>query len=306
MTRRRFRLLKTEHDYVHDRLSAYVDGELSPRERSRVKAHLRTCALCQTELRELRWTKSVLQQAPAVELPRSFVLRQVDVAPYRSRRRGLGSGTGWAMQWATVAVALMFVLVLAGDLLSTRFLLGAPAPSGAETVIERAEVKVEVEQEVVVEEQPLAAAPAPEEGRTELAPTPSPGPPMASKALKEEETQAQAADIVTKTMKAAPVGAEQGSLEVTSTVTSTEPAGERMAFVAPTEDEEAQEHMEDQEVQLTPRGGGGLAPQEERVPRSQTWSLTLAVQRGWRIAEVVLGLALVGLVIATIWARTRS
>jgi hypothetical protein len=305
MTRRRFGLRKTEHDYAHDRLSAYVDGELSPRESSRVKAHLRTCALCQTELRELRWTKSVLQQTPAVELPRSFVLRQVDIASHRTKRRGLRFGTGWAMQWATVAVAVLFVLVLAADLWGARFLLGAPAPKEARMLAERAEVRVEVEQEVVVEEQPLAAAPAPEEGEAELAPTPSPALPMASKALK-EETQLEAPTGITETMKAAPFGAEQESLGVTSTVTSTAPPGEPMALAPTAEGKEAQDRVDEGETQLTPRGGGGLPPQEERAPRSRTWSLTIALLNGWRIAEIILGLALVGLVIAIIWTRVRS
>jgi hypothetical protein len=209
------------------------------------------------------------------------------------------------MQWATVAVAVLFVLVLSADLWGTRFLLGAPAPKEAQMLAERAEVRVEVEQEVVVEEQPLAAAPAAEEGEAELAPTPSPALPMASKALK-EETQLEAPTGVTQTMKAAPFGAEQESLGVTSTVTSTAPPGERMALAPTTEGEEAQDRADEGEAQLTPRGGGGLYPQEERAPRSRTWSLTIALLNGWRIAEIILGLALVGLVVAIIWTRARS
>jgi hypothetical protein len=144
---------------------------------------------------------------------------------------------------------------------------------------------------------------------------------MALRAVAEEETLAGAADVVTETMKAAPMAAEKESLEVAPTITSTEPSGDRVALAPPAEVEETQGLVGKEDVQATPygegellpqqeqvppRGGGGQQPQEEdRAPQGRARFLSVVLQHGWRIAEVVLGLALVGLVMATIWKRTR-
>ncbi len=52
---------------IHDRLGAYLDGELDPRGQSEVRAHLATCPACQTELAELSRLSQLLQAAPLPE-----------------------------------------------------------------------------------------------------------------------------------------------------------------------------------------------------------------------------------------------
>jgi len=138
------RLFKSEHQYVEDLLSAYLDGELSRRDKARVEKHLARCAACAQNLHTLRQTVALLKELPPVAVPRSLAIRPAQVAQrvsvLRARR------TYGYLRAATVLATVLFAVVVAGDV----FLTGlAPrlAPARAPEVIER-EVSVE---EVVVE-----------------------------------------------------------------------------------------------------------------------------------------------------------
>jgi anti-sigma factor RsiW len=54
-------------DQFHNKLSAYLDGELDPRARREVHLHLETCRSCQAELEELRGLSRLLRAAPLPE-----------------------------------------------------------------------------------------------------------------------------------------------------------------------------------------------------------------------------------------------
>ena len=169
MANRAIKLQRREHDRVVDKLSAYLDDQLAPRDRALVEAHLGTCGACREDLRTLRWTRGLLREMPVVRVPRSFVVREADVAPQRTpRRRPL-----FAAQWATAVVTLLFVLVLAGDLLTgggammvrqaapaPLMLEGDAAPAVSE-VVEQAEAEPV---ERPVQEKGLPAGPSPEAG----------------------------------------------------------------------------------------------------------------------------------------------
>ena len=58
------------HAYAEERLSAYIDGQLSDEERTNVRKHLQQCASCQASLDSLGWTIKLLKQVPAPPLPR--------------------------------------------------------------------------------------------------------------------------------------------------------------------------------------------------------------------------------------------
>jgi anti-sigma factor RsiW len=62
-------------------LSAYLDGELSSREASRLESHLSTCEHCGVLLEELRDVRSMLVSLPEFEPKRSFVLGAEYAAP---------------------------------------------------------------------------------------------------------------------------------------------------------------------------------------------------------------------------------
>jgi anti-sigma factor RsiW len=118
-------------------LTEYIDGRLSSHDVAFVERHIETCAGCSEELESLRATVRLLNRVPSVPVPRSFALREADVAQERAvpRRRGVlrplpvpvpvGPGVGGAgvlaperLRWlrpATAVVAAALVLLIALD-----------------------------------------------------------------------------------------------------------------------------------------------------------------------------------------------
>lgn len=90
------------HPITEAALSAYVDGELSAGERSRVERHLDGCATCRETLAGLRAVRSALQALPRATAPRSFALRQADVRP-----RAAARSAGWFASPALAGVAMV-------------------------------------------------------------------------------------------------------------------------------------------------------------------------------------------------------
>jgi hypothetical protein len=119
MTRQWLKVHRTEHEYVGQRLSSYLDDQLSEEERARVEDHLHACERCRRDLRTLRWTTGLLRETPALEVPRSFVLREADLAPQRAAPAWRSP---FALRWATAVVAVLLVLVVAGDALTGAWL----------------------------------------------------------------------------------------------------------------------------------------------------------------------------------------
>ncbi|MBN1641797.1 MAG: zf-HC2 domain-containing protein [Anaerolineae bacterium] len=324
-----------EHRYVDRRLSAYLDGELGNRERARVEAHLARCQECRASMRALRWTKQLLQQAPAIKVPRSFVVREADVArPQRAFvRRPLA-----VTQWATAVVALLFVLVLGGDLL-----LGARLPGALDARSWRggegnvaAPVALQSEQVTVVE------GTAPVEATTEMVveglQAPSPVEEPASKAAPEGEGARDAppapppgirgefAEPVTTTVPGEPMMALAVPQEAYTETQQLEDAAPEAAAPEAAAPEAAatlvggapipgttvpHERGPEQELDELPSGGGGLEPQETAVPgeADDEWAETEARAAPWRTVwlgvEALLGVALLGLVVAVVWMRAR-
>jgi hypothetical protein len=104
------------HARARRRLSPYIDGQLSPRERTALESHLAVCDACRRGLDELRATISVVGGLADVESPRSFVitprmLEQRVAAPSAS-----GPPLATGMRLAGAGVALVLAVVLVGDL----------------------------------------------------------------------------------------------------------------------------------------------------------------------------------------------
>jgi len=97
-------------------LSAYLDGELSPRERARLEARLATDPELRERLEGLRRTVALVRGLPQVQAPRNFLLTPAMVAPVRRRpapRRWLAP----ALTFATTLSALACAAVLMSNLL---------------------------------------------------------------------------------------------------------------------------------------------------------------------------------------------
>jgi anti-sigma factor RsiW len=106
---------RSEHQACQDDLSAFVDGRLSARARSRVQRHLQECRACREDLESLRHTVALLRSAPVLKPPRSFLVPAAEgVRQRQARRRRLSYGF---LQAATAVATVMLVLVVSGDAL---------------------------------------------------------------------------------------------------------------------------------------------------------------------------------------------
>ena len=101
---------ENEHAWVEERLSAFVDDQLAPLERAQLERHLRECARCQASLASLRWTISLVKQAPAPALPRTFTLPMPVPSPAPTRRAS-SFGFGFARLATVVATLLLFAVI---------------------------------------------------------------------------------------------------------------------------------------------------------------------------------------------------
>lgn len=194
---------KTEHRYVAERLSAYMDGELSSKEHAIIEYHLDTCQDCRWNLETLRQTVQWTRELPTVPIPRVFTI-PVEVPPVRAPRRA------WAaplLQGATALVALLLVFVVAGDYLFTGSLL--PQAPESQVVMERAPAEgvtstLEVEEPVPgeIEKEAVVEAPTVVAEKAALSPTPLPEPtqPLPQAAPPTEAVEAAAEAEVTFTV----------------------------------------------------------------------------------------------------------
>ncbi|MDZ7385627.1 MAG: zf-HC2 domain-containing protein [candidate division KSB1 bacterium] len=106
-----------KHDRAHPGalLDAYLDGELSRRERLQVEAHVRTCPRCRAELDGHRQLHAKLRTLPVLSCPEEVIARvQARCTPQVVRRwhAAVRPRFGWrlAMVGATVAVAMLILL----------------------------------------------------------------------------------------------------------------------------------------------------------------------------------------------------
>jgi hypothetical protein len=93
-----------------EQLSAYLDRQLKPSERSRLEARLQVDPGLRTALEELRRTRAVLRSTPQPRAPRKFTLTPEMVGARPARR--LAPALGFVS--ALASIALIFVLI--GDI----------------------------------------------------------------------------------------------------------------------------------------------------------------------------------------------
>lgn len=104
-------------------LSAHLDGELTPLERSRVAAHLSDCERCRAELEDLHQARAALRSLPLLDLPPRVIGVAETPAPSH-RQRGIWVGAAAAIIIGIVAVAALLSPAPASisvDDLSSRF-----------------------------------------------------------------------------------------------------------------------------------------------------------------------------------------
>lgn len=147
-------------------LSAYLDDELSQRERRRLEAKLARDPQLKAALEEMRELRRLLRSLPEVRAPRNFTLTPEMVGERSWLARWLPSfSLAPSLSWASALATLMLVLVLLGDasgVITGRlaFPVAQQAPqatSMAVTAEELVEEPVEALAEAAQESAPAAA-----------------------------------------------------------------------------------------------------------------------------------------------------
>ena len=109
-----------------ERLSAYLDGELSEAEAAKLEARLQAEPLLRGGLEEMRQTSQLVAALPQARVPRNFILSP-EMAGQVER--------GWrypVMQLATALAAFAFLVVVGFDAIASQgFSFGAGAPNMA-------------------------------------------------------------------------------------------------------------------------------------------------------------------------------
>jgi len=113
-----------------ERLSAFLDGQLSDSDRDNLLERLQREAALARALEELRWVRGALRALPPIRLPRNFTLT-AEMAGRARPRAARGFVFAWGSALATLALAVVAVTDLAGG----RFMaarVAAPAMPAAE------------------------------------------------------------------------------------------------------------------------------------------------------------------------------
>ncbi|MDH5605641.1 MAG: hypothetical protein OEY93_02025 [Anaerolineae bacterium] len=93
-------------------LSAYMDGQLSTRQRKKLELRLAAEVGLQDALKDLRQTRSLLRQTLSLKPRRSFML-----TPEMAGKPSMGGEVYLSMRLVSALASVLFVLVFAGDLI---------------------------------------------------------------------------------------------------------------------------------------------------------------------------------------------
>jgi anti-sigma factor RsiW len=328
---------------VDELLSAYLDGMLTSDERLMLDARLRQEPALQKRLEALRLTVDALAHLPVVQTPRNFILSPSMVAPARPAPRRRQRRTWQVFGWATAVAAVLFLLVFASDVFvvapslrsePTQVLLeergaleGGGVPEGGEVlkqvqVVEEVVVTTEVaraieESEVISTEAAQLEAEVPAEMAEaaaavgEKTPTAMVGAAPAALVARgeEEEPTAEAEEEIAEAEVPAAEDVYQGT-PVPNVLATPPGQGEAEEPLAP---EMPASTVTEQEPLVAPVPSDTL--QAETVPGSPLSLTPIPVETEkaaegtpiWlRLAEIGLGLAVIGLATATLILRWRS
>ncbi|MBI3359793.1 MAG: hypothetical protein HY023_01630 [Chloroflexi bacterium] len=140
-------------------LSAYLDNQLSPADKTQLERRLAAEPELGEVLAGLRATLRALRSLPVVKVPRNFMLEPKVYGRPAARRP-----SPVTLGWATALATFLFVVVVAGDFISRAqpLYFAAPQPAAAPPQAERANVATPVTETqsgmTAPSEAPVAAA----------------------------------------------------------------------------------------------------------------------------------------------------
>lgn len=301
-----------------ERVNAYLDGELSPREQEQFEQELAQDEALRAEVDALRQIQMSVRQLPRVRAPRNYTL---DPAVYGQPAQ---THEGWqlypALRVATALTAFFFIVALALDLMTPAGALDQPvaglfSPAGSsvqETAADSAgegdlameEMAVEEAEEPVEEEAPAEAAPmeadAPEAEQPEAAEDVE-GTRVVTEEI--ETTEEQAAEESEETAPA-PGVAQADEAQATATLSA-----EATEMLEAADGDEATLALPPEGTVAADDARAMSEPTAESLPTPVPDEVTATQDDGpepfpWLLlAEILLGVGLVGLIILTLIAR---
>ena len=253
-------------------ISAYLDGQLAPKERRQLEARLQTRADLRAALEELRHTRAVVRAHLPVRASRNFMLTPAMVGMRPSNRPAMRLFP--AMRLASALSSLLFIFVVAGELLfgnrmvAPPMLAGVPAFKNAPTVAESAsQAPPEAPLALEAQASPAAAAKA----LSASSPTPEPSPMALSQAVITDTTQTREGQ---PDVGAGGAGGGEGTADQAA-LAEMAPSATATPLPTPTH---------------TPSLVSETPPTEESIPTTQLqWAIAgIPGLTPWRLVEVIL------------------
>lgn len=99
--------------HVGELASAYLDGETTPEESTRLRSHLADCSACQAEVADVHAARSALRAMPTLEMPEGLLDELGLLAPVIPLRRRPPVLIGAAA--AALILFVMFAALLTPD-----------------------------------------------------------------------------------------------------------------------------------------------------------------------------------------------
>jgi hypothetical protein len=196
------------HAWVEERLSEYIDNRLAALERARLERHLRDCARCQSRLASLRWTISLVKQAPSPALPRQFTF----AIPAQTKRASTFNLTFGFARFATIVATLLLFAVVGVDVIAQFGGAAAPKPAMAPGASEALAAPTAIA--LAPQATPTQEKRADAQMNAKESALPTSAPPAPTKAL---EALRPTLTIAQPVAPPAPAGAATGAPEVSAT-----------------------------------------------------------------------------------------
>ena len=269
-------------------LSAYLDGELSAEEQTRLETQLTTDPALLAELETLRRTVALVRDLPQVPIPHNFILPQTMAARPTPAERPRRTWPASLLTAATAVVSLLFVAVLSLDLFLPRMgsdlaFAPAPEPQMAAEAPREAEVTQPAEQEV---EEAIEAPPPAAEVPAEALP----------EATAEVEEMERGEVLVPGEEKATSPPAGGGLTDEAATPTPIDVSPTALAAVTE-EEEDHWDSVPGEDAEIPP-----MPAEEETVEVYEGEEADISRLTAWRALEVALGLTALVLALVTIGA----
>ncbi|HSM56323.1 MAG TPA: hypothetical protein VK879_09240 [Candidatus Sulfomarinibacteraceae bacterium] len=311
-----------------ERVNAYLDGELSPREQEQFDQELAQDEALRAEVDALRQIQMSVRRLPRVRAPRNYTL---DPAVYGRPARTEGWQLYPMLRVATALTAFFFIIALALDLMTPAGVLGEPVAgllSPAAGDVQETMADTAVEGEIAMEEMAVEEMeePVEEEAAVEMAPMEADAPDAVQPEIAAEETAASMAETVEVTRLVTEGVTEEEAAEVPDGaapapgVAQADEAEARATATAAVEATEMVEAGDGDDAALALPPGATVVADDVQAPSEPSALLPTPVPGEvaratddtpdpfpWLLlAEILLGVGLVGLVIMTLIARRSA